>query len=105
MKLESIKEVADLKKPLYPENGNQEIEFSDEPLISAEEMERFMSSDQGGKNLIWINTFQVITDHNINLNATGETGKSMTNSQKTYKGQWRVQGLGSVLYDENGKTK
>lgn len=105
MKLESIKEVADLKKPVYPEDGTQDIEFTDQCLLSAEELERFMTSEAGGKSLVWINTFIPITDHMVNLNATGETNKSVTNSQKTYKGQWRMTNLGSVIFDEGGKTK
>lgn len=57
MKLDSIKEVADLRKPIYPSNGIQEIEFTDECLIPPDELERFMNSENGGKNLIWINNF------------------------------------------------
>jgi len=57
MKLDSIKEVADLRKPIYPLNGIQEIEFTDESLIPPDELERFMNSENGGKNLIWINNF------------------------------------------------
>lgn len=62
MKLDSIKEVADLRKPIYPADGTQEIEFTDECLIAPEELERFMNSEIGGKNLVWINNFQPIND-------------------------------------------
>lgn len=57
MKLDSIKEVADLRKPIYPQNGNQDIEFTDECLIPPDELERFMNSENGGKSLVWINNF------------------------------------------------
>ena len=57
MKLDSIKEVADLKKPIYPLDGSQDIEYTTECLIPADELERFMTSEVGGKNLVWINNF------------------------------------------------
>ena len=55
MKLNSIKEIAELKSPIYPEDGKEEIAFTGQNLISDEELERFMNSE--GKNLKWINSF------------------------------------------------
>lgn len=83
MKLDSIKEVADLKKPVYPNDGRQQIVFTEECLIAPEELERFMNSENGGKNLVWINNFQPINDM-LTLNGTGNTSQSL--SQKMYKG-------------------
>ena len=39
MKLDSIKEVADLKKPIYPDDGKSEIVFTQECLIPSDELE------------------------------------------------------------------
>ena len=64
-----------MKKPLYPEDGNNEIQFTDECLIPADELERFMNSDDGGKNLVWINNFQPINDLHA-FNGTGNTTQS-----------------------------
>lgn len=77
MKLDSIKEVADLKKPIYPEDGKQDIVFTNECLIPPDELERFMNSENGGKNLVWINNFQPISDM-VSLNGTGNTSQSMS---------------------------
>ena len=62
MKLDSIREIADLRKPIYPVDGSQDIEFTQEVLVPPEELERFMNSEIGGKNLVWINNFQPIND-------------------------------------------
>ena len=102
MKLDSIKEVADLRKPIYPEDGTQDIEYTDEPLIGQEELERFMNSETGGRGLVWINNFQPITDMQ-NFSGTGNS--SLSQSQKLYKGQWRVTGLSSMLAEDSNKNR
>ena len=61
-----------------------------------------MNSEMGGKNLVWINNFQPITDM-PNLNGTGNTTQSQ--SQKMYKGQWRISGISSMVADENSKNR
>lgn len=61
-----------------------------------------MNSENGGKNLVWINNFQPITDM-PNLNGTGNTTQSA--SQKMYKGQWRITGISSMVAEENNKNK
>lgn len=101
MKLDSIKEVADLKKPIYPEDGKQGIVFTNECLIPPDELERFMNSETGGKNLVWINNFQPISDA-VSLNGTGNTSQSM--SQKMYKGQWRASGISSMVAEDQNKA-
>ena len=99
MKIDSIKEISDLRKPVYPQDGSQEIEYTNEVLIPADELERFMNSEMGGKNLVWINNFQPITDMStMQMNVTG--GSTQSQSQKMYKGQWRIQGLGSIVFDD-----
>lgn len=100
MKLDSIKEVADLKKPIYPDDGKSEIVFTQECLIPSDELERFMNSENGGKNLVWINNFQPISDM-LTLNGTGNTSQSL--SQKMYKGQWKVAGISSMVADDQNK--
>lgn len=41
------------------------IEFLDEPLIPQDELDRFMNSEAGGKNLVWNNYYQQITDSGL----------------------------------------
>ena len=53
--------------------------------MTDEEYERFMSSEQGGKGLIWLNYFKDIKDANPEGGDGGEVP-----SNKKYKGQWRV---------------
>ena len=49
--------------------------------MDQQELDRFMNSEAGGKNLVWNNYFQVVEDHNL-------PGERLT---KEYKGQWRNQ--------------
>jgi hypothetical protein len=74
--------------------------FTEECLIPPDELERFMNSENGGKNLVWINNFQPINDM-PNLNGTGNTTQSQ--SQKIYKGQWRITGISSMVAEESNK--
>lgn len=87
--------------PVYPDDGRQQIVFKDQCLIPTEELDRFMNSEIGGKNLVWINNFQPISDM-VSLNGTGNTTQSM--SQKMYKGQWRITGITSMVADDQNKT-
>ena len=52
----------DLRKPVYSEDGSNKIVFIDEPLMTAEELQRFLEDPRGGKHLVWINYFQEIPD-------------------------------------------
>lgn len=51
--------------------------------MTAEEYERFMNSENGGKGLIWLNYFKDIKDAN-------PEGNDQASSIKKYKGQWRT---------------
>ena len=52
----------DLRYPAYAEDGSEDISFTDKKLMEEEELIRFMSSDNGGKNLLFINYFKTIVD-------------------------------------------
>jgi len=52
----------DLRFPCYSLDGSEEISFTDKKLMENEELTRFMASDQGGKNLLFINYFKTIVD-------------------------------------------
>jgi hypothetical protein len=98
-------EVAALKKPLYPADGREEIVFSEPSLIDAKELDAFMNSEQGGKNLKWINSFQPIKDNYYSqTQATDEFGNKAAVG-KTYKGQWRLQGLANSLEQAQSMRK
>jgi hypothetical protein len=38
-------------------------------MISAEDFNRFMNDEKGGKNLTWINYFKTIPDSNLTSNS------------------------------------
>ena len=98
-------EVAALKKPLYPADGREEIVFAEPALIDAKELDAFMNSEQGGKNLKWINSFQPIKDNYYSqTQATDEFGNKATVG-KTYKGQWRLQGLANSVEQATSMRK
>ena len=55
--IEYIKEIANLRKPIYPQDGTEKLVLTDEKLISDSEYRFFMNSELHGKNLVWINTY------------------------------------------------
>ena len=55
--IEYIKEIVNLKKPIYPRDGTEKLVLTDEKLISDSEYRFFMNSELHGKNLVWINTY------------------------------------------------
>jgi hypothetical protein len=55
--IEHIKEIVNLKKPIYPKDGTEKLVLTDEKLISDSEYRFFMNSELHGKNLVWINTY------------------------------------------------
>jgi len=55
--------------------------------MTDEELTRFMSSESGGKGLVWINIFKEIQDNNLG-------------SSKKYKGQWRASDM--TIYEGFG---
>ena len=57
MKLNSMNEVAALKKPVYPDDGREEIIFVDPVMITKEELDTFLNKPGGGLGLKWINTW------------------------------------------------
>jgi hypothetical protein len=71
--------VIDLPYPCYFDDGKQEIKFTDKVLMTNEEFQRFMSSEMGGKGLIWLNYFKEIRDAN-------PEGGDEAASIKKYKG-------------------
>ena len=94
MMLNNYNEVAALKKPVYSEDGKEEISFVDPPMISLEELDRFLNTESGGKNLKWINSWQPIEDNFwSNQPLTDEVGNKPSGGQRTYKGMWRIQGM------------
>jgi hypothetical protein len=54
----------ELQKPTYPDDGRHELVFVDQPLISNEELNRFLNDEKRGKNLAWINYFKPLPDSN-----------------------------------------
>ena len=46
-----------LQKPVYPDDGSEQITYTKECLLSTDELNQFMNSEQGGKNLVWVNFF------------------------------------------------
>ena len=74
--------IIDLKFPCYMDNGEKEIQFSDRPLITDEEFTRYMSSENGGKGLIWLNYFKDI-----------EVAGADSQVRK-YKGHWKANDMG-----------
>ena len=91
MKLNNYKEVAALKAPIYADDGREEIVFVGAPLMSTDELERFLNTEDGGKNLKWINSWQPIKDNYwSNQPMTDEFGNKPSGGQRTYKGMWRI---------------
>lgn len=54
----------ELQKPTYPDDGRHELVFVDQPLISNEELTRFLNDEKRGKHLTWINYFKPLPDSN-----------------------------------------
>jgi hypothetical protein len=63
MMLNNYNEVAALKSPVYAEDGREEIVFVGAPLITIEELDRFLNQEDGGKHLKWISSWQPIKDN------------------------------------------
>ena len=59
--LNNYNEVAALKRPIYADDGREEIVFCDPCMISNEELDRFQF--ENGKNLKWINSWQPIKEN------------------------------------------
>jgi hypothetical protein len=55
--IEYIKEIANLRKPIYPKDGTEKLVLTDEKLISDSEYRFFINSEVNAKNLVWINTY------------------------------------------------
>ena len=109
VQLEFIEEIAskfhyfdhpfsELPKPSYPADGRNELVFINQPMIPQEELEKFMSDENGGKNLNWVNYFKPVPDQ-----------QSSSPSQfRKYKGQWRKdqqtwEGIGVLLFPDGSQ--
>lgn len=88
----------DLKYPTYSIEAGEELSWTDTPLLPEDELIRFLNSEAGGKNLVYLNYFKKINDANI----SGDPNVIATE----YKGQWRgdvIEGLG-ILKFSDGST-
>ena len=106
MKLDNFNQIAALKKPVYPEDGTEEITFVDPVLMSEQELSRFTNGD--GKGLKWINQFQPIRDLTYSAESTTDEFGNKKQGLKMYKGQWRLAGMKKDLdasFAETGRGK
>ena len=91
-KFNSLSEVAALLKPLYPDDGREEVVYVGPQLITPEELEE-LSNQDGGSYLTWINSYQPIKDQFFSTASTIDEHGNPTEGQRMYKGQWRLKDI------------
>lgn len=91
--IEHIKEITNLKRPIYPQDGTEKLVLTSEQLISDAEYKFFMNSENHGKNLVWINTYEPID----NSGKIVQDKKTLNKQNRMYRGQWKTQGISSMI--------